>query len=162
MTEKKNALEHVWRFLHARFCAINWLLRLDLIVSECLKLPFVILVGELLIFLNDLRHIYLATSGNIVRRSNIHDPNTVSLCSCSHISIIAWCSISALRFFRKAMSYLPASAGNTSRTQGISYQRAPVAWCSRTAPYPRLLALSCVRADRFVPSICLVGQRLLD
>ena len=75
-------LEHVGRLLDTGL-ALEWLLRRDLVVPQLLQLTLVILVCKLLVLLNNLVHLDLASGGDVVGRSNVHDPVLVSL-GCSY------------------------------------------------------------------------------
>jgi len=70
---------------------VERLLALDLIVLEHLELALVVLVGDLLVLLNDLLHRDLASGQDVVRRSDVHDP-IAGLASSSPVLTLNACS----------------------------------------------------------------------
>lgn len=60
-----STLEDIRRLLNAGL-SFKRLLRLNLVVPQCLKLALVVLIGELLILLDNLIHIDLAASRDVV------------------------------------------------------------------------------------------------
>ena len=72
-------LEHVGRLLDASLWACHGRLGRDVVVPQLLQLALIVLVRQLLVLFNDLVHLHLASSGDVVWRSDVHDPVFVSL-----------------------------------------------------------------------------------